>query len=351
MQHSPRHLSKPRAAVERAGHAALVRREAVRRAVEREGRVGDPVGHAADHGAKIRRVVEIARLVVEAEDHIREIAVAIRHQKLLDYCAVLQHMYLGTGGVAQQNYVRIRATAQQHVRGERGGGQRSAAALRGAARASRRSHHPRRRRRAAAACCGSQLDLHTSRRARARDTEIVAYHGARAAPRPTIDRATHRTCPTCPTWSWSPPTTCRATCSPPWRTEQPLAAHREPRARCRRRPTTARARRAGSGCSGRSQAMRARSPCTGRGTCGFNTFLNGGRHASLRRHGYLTAFSASTTLASLPAKGVRVARLSVGMAGADHEQLSEAVRTYGGFADARRVGRQSADGEGPHNPE
>ena len=89
---------------------------------------------------------------------------------------------------------------------------------------------------------------------------------------------------------------------------------------------------------------------------GFNTFLNGVEtiaHA-LRRHGYLTAFSGKYHLGfPLPAKGRKGSATFGGHGwGMDYEQLSEAVRTYGGFARTLAVwGGNRQTEKSPHNPE
>ena len=89
---------------------------------------------------------------------------------------------------------------------------------------------------------------------------------------------------------------------------------------------------------------------------GFNTFLNGVEtiaHA-LRRHGYLTAFSGKYHLGfPLPAKGRKGSATFGGHGwGLDYEQLSEAVRTYGGFARTLAVwGGNRQTEKSPHNPE
>eukprot|EP00325_Prymnesiales_sp_UTEX-LB-985_P011937 CAMPEP_0174758042 /NCGR_PEP_ID=MMETSP1094-20130205/107565_1 /TAXON_ID=156173 /ORGANISM="Chrysochromulina brevifilum, Strain UTEX LB 985" /LENGTH=85 /DNA_ID=CAMNT_0015963965 /DNA_START=1330 /DNA_END=1587 /DNA_ORIENTATION=+ len=78
--HLPDHLIKSfLAAVQRAGHAALIDRQPVRAAVKLKGRVGDAVGHAASDRTKVGRgAVRVAGLVIEAKHNIAQFAITIR---------------------------------------------------------------------------------------------------------------------------------------------------------------------------------------------------------------------------------------------------------------------------------
>ena len=98
---------------------AVVARQAVPDAVEREPAARDAIGHAAHGGAKIRMLRQISVQSVEAEHHVGTHAVTVGHVQREQRSAVA-HDPRGHAGVAQHVAVDVRAhgavTARAHAR-------------------------------------------------------------------------------------------------------------------------------------------------------------------------------------------------------------------------------------------
>ena len=84
------------------GVGAVVDRQRVFLAVERELALGDAVAVAADQRAEVRAVLDVIGQVVVAEHHVAEVAVAVGHLQEDDEAAVIADAGLGALVVAQR---------------------------------------------------------------------------------------------------------------------------------------------------------------------------------------------------------------------------------------------------------
>ena len=84
------------------GVGAVIDRQGVFLAVERELALGNPVAVAPDHGAEVRAVLDVIGQIVVAEHDIPELAVAVRHFQEDDQAAVIADASLGAVAIAQR---------------------------------------------------------------------------------------------------------------------------------------------------------------------------------------------------------------------------------------------------------
>ena len=84
------------------GVGAVIDRQGVFLAVERELAFGNPVPVTPDHGAEVGGVLDVIGQVVVAEHHITEVAVAVGHFQEDDQAAVVADAGLGALVIAQR---------------------------------------------------------------------------------------------------------------------------------------------------------------------------------------------------------------------------------------------------------